>query len=202
MASQRVYRKFTGGKVDTTQPPQVSGFFVPAHFSGGKISLPGGYGIKNRLRGNTCGAPCDAPIDSRQFYDCPNYRKFTGKTAMKNANTHGTATPVAATPGASPTQCNHCLIPSCVVSGTLNQAQEIAANGGKHGSANAYAELLRHFHAATLPTFIEATNGNISLIARLLGIHRSSVVKYADSIGLSHLLGRNAQSLGQSGGES
>ena len=65
--NQRVCRENIGGKVDTTQPLQVSGFFVPAYLSGGKISLPGGYGIKNRSRGNTCGASYVAPTDSRQF---------------------------------------------------------------------------------------------------------------------------------------
>ena len=200
-ASQRISKQSKGGKVNTTQPPDVSGFFVPAHFSGGNISLPGGFGQKNiAYAAIPSGAPCDAPKDSRQFYDCQNLRKFTGNAAMKNANNHGTATPVAANQGASSIQCNHCLIPSCVVSDTLNQAQEIAATGGKHGKADAYAELLKHFHAATLPAFIEATNGNISQLTRLLGIHRSSVSKYVESIGLSHLIGRNAQGFGKSGG--
>lgn len=119
---------------------------------------------------------------------------------MKNANTHGIASPEAAKQGENPTQCNHCLIPSCVVSDTLNQAQEIAANSGKSGTANAYAELLEYFHAATLPAFIEATGGNVSQLARLLGLDRSTLRKYVESIGLSHLIGRNAQSVGKSGG--
>jgi len=190
-ANRRVSRNNIGGKVDTTQPPLVSGFFMPAISTGDNISLSGGYGIKNRLRGNTCGASYVAPRDSRQFCDCHHSRNNVGINAM-NANTHGTATPVASTQGASSHPCS-CTLLSTVLSDTISQAKTEAAIGGKFGTANAYADLLQKFHAAILPAFISETKGNTSQIARLLGIDRASVMKYATSAGLNHLIGRTAQ---------
>lgn len=191
-ADRRVFKQSKGGKVDTTQPPHVSGFILPVNPSGDDTSLSGGYGIKNRSRGNTCGATFGAFEDSRQFCDCHNFKKTKDKPAM-NANTHGTATPVAATPGVSSDQCNDCLLPSSVLSDAIQHAKQEAASRGKFGTSDAYAKLLKHFHAAILPAFIAETGGNMSAMARLLGVHRSSVRLYAHDIGLTDLDGRKGQ---------
>lgn len=191
-ADRRVFKQSKGGKVDTTQPPHVSGFFMPVNLPGDDTSLSGGYGIKNRSRGNTCGATFGAFEDSRQFCDCHNFKKTKDKPAM-NANTNGTATPVAATPGVSSDQCNDCLLPSSVLSDAIQHAKQDAASRGKFGTSDAYAKLLKHFHAAILPAFIAETGGNMSAMARLLGVHRSSVRLYADGVGLTDLDGRRSQ---------
>lgn len=112
---------------------------------------------------------------------------------MNNANTHGTTTPVVATPGTSSDQCNDCLLPSSVLSDVLQHAKQEAASRGKFGKSDAYARLLKHFHAAILPAFIAETGGNMSEMARLLGVHRSSVRLYADGVGLTDLDGRKGQ---------
>ena len=112
-----------------------------------------------------------------------------------NANTHGTATPVAATPGTSSDQCNDCLLPSSVLSDAIQHAKQEAASRGKFGTSDAYAKLLKHFHAAILPAFIAETGGNMSAMARLLGVHRSSVRLYAHDIGLTDLDGRKGQAV-------
>ena len=112
---------------------------------------------------------------------------------MKNANTHGTTTPVVATPGASSDQCNDCLLPSSVLSDAIQHAQYQAVSRGKFGTSDAYAKLLKHFHAAILPAFIVETGGNMSEMARLLGVHRSSVRLYAHDVGLTDLDGRRGQ---------
>lgn len=89
---------------------------------------------------------------------------------------------------------------SSVLSDALQKAKTDAAKGGKFGTANAYADLLKAFHAAILPAFISETGGNTSAIGRLLGIHRSSVITYADSVGFTHLIGRNGQAFGKTSG--
>ena len=193
-ADRRVSRQITGGKkVDSTQPPHVSGFFVPVNLSGDDTSLPRGYGIEKRLRVNTCGGlPVSHLETPGSFATAQTLNNITGSTAM-NANTHGTATPVAATPGVSSDQCNDCLLPSSVLSDAIQHAKQDAASRGKFGKSDAYARLLKHFHAAILPAIIAETGGNMSEMARLLGVHRSSVRLYADGVGLTDLDGRKGQ---------
>lgn len=97
---------------------------------------------------------------------------------MQTANTYATATPVAgdkgltATPG---TQCLKGLTTSTLLEAITQAKQERAATG----KANAYSQLLEAFHRAILPAFFIECGGNLSEIARLLGIHRESVRKYA-----------------------
>jgi len=190
-ANQRVPRQIKGGKVDTTQPPHVSGFFVPVNLSGDDTSLPRGYGIKKRSRVNTCGGVPLSHLGTRGSFKTVSANTLDNikeLTAM-NATTHGTATPVAAIQGVSPHSCS-CKLLSSVLSDAITKAKTEAATGGKFGTANAYAELLQKFHAAILPGFISETKGNTSQLARLLGLDRSTVQSYAKSAGLDHLIGR------------
>ena len=194
-ANRRVSRQITGGKVDSTQPPHVSGFFVPVNLSGDDTSLPRGCEIQKRLRVNTCGGLPVSHLETRGSFKTVSAKtqdNIQESTAM-NANTHGIATPVAATPGASSDQCNDCLLPSSVLSDVIQHAKQEAASRGKFGTSDAYAKLLKHFHAAILPALIDETGGNTSAMARLLGLHRDSVKTYAGDVGLTHLIGRKGQ---------
>jgi len=195
-ANRRVCRQLKGGKVDTTQPPHVSGFFVPVNLSGNDTSLPRGYGIEKRLRVNTCGGVPLSHLETRGSFktvSAKTLNKSNGTLAMNNANTHGNTTPVVATPGTSSDQCNNCLLPSSVLSDAIQHAKQEAASRGKFGTSDAYARLLKHFHAAILPAFIAETGGNTSAMARLLGLHRESVRIYAVDVGLLHLIGRKGR---------
>ena len=57
--------------------------------------------------------------------------------------------------------------------------REEKANREATGKGNAYAVLLEQFHKAILPAFLFECGGNLSEIARLLGIHRETVRLYA-----------------------
>ena len=95
---------------------------------------------------------------------------------MQTANTHATATPVAGDKGLTATQSTRCLLPASTLLEALTQAKQERAATGK---ANAYGVLLEAFHRAILPAFFIETEGNLSEVSRLLGIHRESVRKYA-----------------------
>lgn len=95
---------------------------------------------------------------------------------MQTANTHATATPVAGDKGLTATQSTRCLLPASALLEAITQAKQERAATGK---ANAYGQLLEAFHRAILPAFFIECGGNLSEIARLLGIHRESVRKYA-----------------------
>ena len=188
-ANRCVLRQFTGGKEEIQQPPHVSGIFLPVNLSGDVTILSRGYGIEKRSRVNTCGGLPVSHLRTRDsFKTVTTLDKRQDYTAM-NAITHGTATPVAATQGANPDQSNDCLLPFSVLPDAINTAKKQAADAGKYGTGNAYADLLKSFHASIFPYLIQETSGNIALIARLLGIHRKSVIKYAESVGLYDQLG-------------
>lgn len=180
--------KQTQGGNDHNQPPAMCGIFMPATFPGNGIILSGGHKIEDCLCRNMCSVTLCTLRDPGQIYICQNSKKQQGLTAM-NANTHGTATPVAATPGASSDQCNNCLLPPQVVTDAIKQSKVDAASTGYHGCGNAYAQLLNQFHAAIFPQLINETGGNIAKISRLLGIHRESVVRYAKRAGFYDQLG-------------
>ena len=96
---------------------------------------------------------------------------------MQNATAHSTATPVATAKGLSPTSdSKRCPLPSDVLLNALVRAKYKRQQDDR---ANAYAELLTHFHKAILPAFFIETNGNISEVSRLLGLHRETVKTYA-----------------------
>lgn len=96
---------------------------------------------------------------------------------MQNATAHSTATPVATAKGLSPTSnSTRCLLHSDILLNTIVRAKQKRQQDDR---ANAYAELLEHFHQAILPAFFTECQGNISEVARLLGIHRETVRTYA-----------------------
>ncbi|EIJ33367.1 helix-turn-helix domain-containing protein [Thiothrix nivea] len=83
-------------------------------------------------------------------------------------NNQGTVTP---TPPAS----GRCLLHSSTLLEILTKAKQERATNGK---GNAYAELQEAFHREVLPAFFIETQGNLSEVARLLGIHRHTISGY------------------------
>ena len=171
-------KQTNGGNVEYTQPPAMSGFFVPATMLGDCNKLPGVARNRIPLCGNTCSVSIRTLNGSRQPYNCQNVKQSNEVNAMQTANTHATATPVAgdkgltATPG---TQCLKGLTTSTLLEAITQAKQERAATG----KGNAYGVLLEAFHRAILPAFFIECEGNLSEVSRLLGIHRESVRKYA-----------------------
>ena len=179
-----------GGKVENTQPPAMRGFFMPATQPGDCNKLSGVARNKIPPSGNTCSATLCALNGSRQLLNCPHVKQIHEEYAMQGIN-QGIATPVA-----SSQVCNHalrayCLIPTSTLLDALTQAKQERATNGK---ANAYAVLLEQFHRAILPAFFSECGGNLSEIARLLGIHRETVRLYAALADVS--LKKNAASVG------
>lgn len=74
--------------------------------------------------------------------------------------------------------CSPCLLPSNTLLEILNQAQADRATNGK---GDAYAALLDAFHQTIFPPLLRATHGNVSELARLLGIHRGTLTNYLSS---------------------
>ncbi len=171
-------KQTNGGNVEDTQPPAMSGFFVPATLPGDSTKLSGVARNKTPRSGNTCSVSIRTLNGSRQPYNCQNVKQSNEVNAMQTANTHATATPVAgdkgltATPG---TQCLKGLTTSTLLEAITQAKQERAATG----KGNAYGVLLEAFHRAILPAFFIECEGNLSEVSRLLGIHRESVRKYA-----------------------
>lgn len=98
---------------------------------------------------------------------------------MQNATNHSTAAPVARAKGLTPTSHSaRCILPSDVLLNALVRAKQKRQQDDR---ANAYAELLEHFHRAILPAFFTETEGNISEVSRLLGLHRETVKTYASN---------------------
>jgi Response regulator containing CheY-like receiver, AAA-type ATPase, and DNA-binding domains len=99
-------------------------------------------------------------------------------------NNKGTATPVATAPSFVPTlsTSGKCLLHSSTLLEALTQAKQ---EREIKGTANAYAVLLEQFHKAILPAFFCETQGNLSEVARLLGIHRQTIRLYCDQAHLN-----------------
>ena len=96
---------------------------------------------------------------------------------MYNATNHSTATPVVSAKGLSPTSnSTRCILPSDVLLNALVTAKRKRQQDDR---ANAYAELLTHFHKAIFPAFFTEAKGNLSEVSRLLGLHRETVKTYA-----------------------
>lgn len=166
-------KQTNGGKVEDTQPPAMCGFFMPATLPGDSTNLSGVYGIEHRASGNTCGVSIWTLEDSRQPYNCQNFKQTNEEHAMKTAKNHAIGTHVPAGKGFTTTPC---LMPSGVLLDALTQAKTERATNGK---ANAYGVLLETFHRAILPAFFVECGGNLSEVSRLLGLHRGTVKEYA-----------------------
>lgn len=95
---------------------------------------------------------------------------------MKTANTPAQVAPATGDKGLTPTPGTRCLFTSDQLFSIIHEAKQERASTGK---GNAYGVLLEAFHRAILPAFFIETEGNLSEISRLLGIHRESVRKYA-----------------------
>ncbi len=165
-----------GGKVENTQPPAMSGFFMPATQPGDCNKLSGVARNKIPPSGNTCSATLCALNGSRQLLNCPHVKQIHEEYAMQGTN-QGIATPVASSQVCNPSVAQEqAFIPTSTILDALIQAKQERATNGK---ANAYAVLLEQFHRAILPAFFIECGGNLSEISRLLGIHRETVRLYA-----------------------
>ena len=167
-----------GGNLQNTKPPAMSGIFLPATFPRDCNKLLGvASTIKYRQCGNTCSVSERTLKGTRQLYNCQNLKQSFEVNAMQNATAHSTATPVATAKGLSPTpNSTRCILPSDVLLNTLVTAKRKRKQDDR---ANAYAELLTQFHKAIFPAFFTETNGNLSEVSRLLGLHRETVKTYA-----------------------
>ena len=172
-------KQTSGGTVDNTAEPPLSGFCVSAAQLGDNSTC---RELRRNITllhsGNTCGVklrhscrPVRTLKDSRQSFDRQNLKQSNEANAMKH-NNQGTTTPVVGSQGYTQAPC---LLPASILLDTITQAK---AERATHGKANAYGVLLDHFHKAILPAFYAECGGNLSEIARLTGLHRESVRKY------------------------
>ena len=167
------FKQTYGGTVDNDAvKPPLSGFCVSAAQLGDNSTC-------RELRrnttlldsSNTSGVSVRTLEDSRQSFDCQNFKQTYEINAMKSKN-QGTTTPVVGSQGYTQAPC---LLPASILLDTIIQAK---AERAQRGKANAYGVLLDHFHKAILPAFYAECGGNLSEIARLTGLHRESVRKY------------------------
>ena len=96
---------------------------------------------------------------------------------MQNANAHSTATSVVNSLGfPSNSNTTRSLLDSDILLSAIVRAKQKRQRDGR---ANAYTELLAHFHKIILSAFFIECEGNLSEASRLLGIHRETVKTYA-----------------------
>lgn len=92
----------------------------------------------------------------------------------RHSSAFGAPAPVAQ--GYHPTLC---ILSDDALHQTIHQAKTDLKHKGR---GNAYARLLKQFHAMILPAFIAETGGNLSEMSRLLGIHRETVRDYVSRL--------------------
>ncbi len=176
VATRHNVKQTKGGNVTNTQPPLMCGFFMPAT-SGDCTFLPGVVDYKIPAYGKVHSVSFRTLNGTRQFYSCPNVKQTKEVNAMHNATTHATGAPAPAGKGLSPTsRSTRCILSSDLLLNVLVRAKQKRQQDGR---ANAYAELLEQFHKAILPAFFIETQGNLSEVSRLLGLHRETVKVYA-----------------------
>lgn len=90
-------------------------------------------------------------------------------------NNKGITTPVVSTP--TPAS-GKCLLHSSTLLEIITQAKQERAINGK---GDAYAKIMEHVHRVTIPAFFIETQGNLSEVARLLGIHRETIRTYCQN---------------------
>ncbi len=95
---------------------------------------------------------------------------------MQCTQPHAIGAPAPMDKGFTPTPTGTtCLLSTAELFAAIKQAKHDKAHDGR---GHAYADLLTLFHAAILPAFFVETQGNLSEVARLLGIHRSTIKEY------------------------
>ena len=170
------FKQTYGGNVQNTQPPAMRGFFMPATLCD-CTNLSSVARDKIPASGKTCSVSVRTLEGTRQLYCCCNFKKSYEVSAMQNATTHSTATPVVIAKGLSPvSNSTCCILPSDVL---LNAIVTAKHKRQQDDRANAYAELLKYFHKAIFSAFFTETNGNLSEVSRLTGLHRETVKTYA-----------------------
>ena len=171
------FKQTVGGNVTNIQPPFTCGFFMEPTISGDCTLLPGVVNYRKSATGKVHSVPNRTLEGTRQLYCCYYFKQSVEECEMQTAKTLGTATPVATAKGLSPiSDSTRCLLHSDVLLNTIIRAKQKRQQDDR---ANAYAELLEHFHKAILPAFFIECQGNLSETSRLLGIHRETVKTYA-----------------------
>lgn len=174
-----------GGNVTNTQPPTMSGIFLPATH-GDSTELSGVARNKKPSCGNTCSVTLCALRGSRLLLGSQHSKQTQENNAMQTLQSTARGASVPLAKGLPP----HNTILSCdVLHQSLHQAK---TDLHRKGRGNAYARLLNQFHALILPVFAAETGGNISEMSRLLGLHRETVRDY---------LSRLDQTTGQGGAQ-
>ncbi|MBJ6612198.1 MAG: hypothetical protein JG718_17725 [Candidatus Thiothrix moscowensis] len=97
------FKQTKGGNVKDTQPPAMSGFFVPAACPRDCNKLPGVARNRTPRSGNTCSVSFRTLEGSRQPYNCQNFKQTKEDNAMKTANTPAQVAPATGDKGLTPT---------------------------------------------------------------------------------------------------
>lgn len=170
-----------GGNVKNTEPP-MSGFSISATLSDSN-ELLGVARNRTPLSGNTCSVSERTLNGSRQLYNCQHVKQTFENNAMQNTQTPAIGAPALLAKGCHPESIGTaCLIPLQTYQDALQQARADKATKGK---GQAYAQLLNAFHQAILPLFFAETQGNLSEVSRLMGIHRETITVWCKQLGLN-----------------
>ncbi|MBJ6612197.1 MAG: hypothetical protein JG718_17720 [Candidatus Thiothrix moscowensis] len=76
----------------------------------------------------------------------------------------------------APVSSTRCLFTSDQLFSIIHEAKQERASTGK---GNAYARILDTLHKLILPAFAAECGGNLSEIAKVMGIHRETIRTYA-----------------------
>lgn len=176
------FKQTSGGKVKNTQPPTPCGFFISATL-GASNELPRVARNTTPLGGNTCSATIGALEGSRQLYNCQHFKQTSENNAMQDTHTPAIGAPAHLAKGFNPESIGiPCLLTFQTFTDALQQAHTDKATKGK---GQAYHQLLNAFHQAILPLFFAEAQGNLSEVARLMGIHRETITVWCKQLGLN-----------------
>lgn len=164
-------KQTNGGKVKTTQPPHLSGFFISATM-GDSIELSGVARNTTPLCGNTCSVSIRTLNGSRLPFGSQNIKQSNENHTMQALQTPAIGAPAHLAKGCHLHSGTACLIPFETYRDALHQAK---LDKAKKGRGRAYVQLLNAFHQAILPLFFAETQGNLSEVSRLMGIHRETI---------------------------
>lgn len=101
---------------------------------------------------------------------------------MQNTQTPAIGAPARIAKGCHLHSGTACLIPFETYLDALHQAK---LDKAKKGRGRAYVQLLNAFHQAILPLFFAETQGNLSEVSRLMGIHRETITVWCKQLGLN-----------------
>ena len=167
------FKQTQGGKVKTTQPPDLSGFFMPATSPCDCNKLPGVARNRKPPCGNTCSVTLCTLEGSRQPQNCQHFKQTNEVNAMQCTQPHAIGAPAPMDKGFTPTPTGKpCLLDSQAIINAIRTARSDHATKGR---GNAYAHLLELFHQAIFPAFFVEAKGNLSEVSRLTGVNRETI---------------------------